>query len=137
MKNLIKEILLEEKLYCYSDQYKDGFNEGLDKAIKILNQYNIITAPKQIKLSEILKYYNDKKNQYCLVPIKLDNGKYKIRVKYGDNYWEDYKLEIQNGKISPFSLNLPIPEFKWLYTLWIAETEIIDDMGEEENVNMD
>ena len=80
MKDLIKEILLEEKLHCYNDQYKDGFNDGLDKAIEILTQHNIITAPKSVKLSEILKYYNDKKNQYCLVPIKLDNGKYKIRV---------------------------------------------------------
>ena len=132
MKDLIKEILLEEKLHCYNDQYKDGFNDGLDKAIEILTQHNIITAPKSVKLSEILKYYNDKKNQYCLVPIKLDNGKYKIRVKYGDNYWEDYKLEIQNGKISPISLNLPIIEFKWLYVMWIAGTEIVDDLGDKE-----
>lgn len=132
MKNLIEKI---EKLKCiglFNDDFGLGYNMGNNKVIEevleLLNQYNIITAPKSIKLSEIIEYYKNKKNQYWLVPIKLDNGKYKIRVKYGDSFWEDYKLEIINGKISLISLNLPIIEFKWLYTLCIAGTEIVDDL---------
>lgn len=56
MKNLIEEI---EKLRTTDKQiyvpYTDGKNKGINECLKILNQYNIITAPKQIKLSEIMK----------------------------------------------------------------------------------
>ena len=145
MKNLIEEI---EKLKDYSIEdsaldlvIREITNETIDKVLSILNQYNIITAPKSIKLSEVIdKIYKTEYSSECYVhAIKCDNGQYKddyrIRVQYGDGYWGDYEFYIVDGKISSaFDMDLPRDEFKWLYTLLIAGTEIVDDLKEvEEN----
>lgn len=145
MKNLIEEI---EKLKVsesfgnseYSFGLLEGKNKGINECLKILNQYNTITAPKSIKLSEIVENLND---FYC--------PKKKIKVyeeKDEDGYVEkiiDANLlgDVQNlcnlhirifdkkimyMHIKPFAIDW----FKWLYTLWIAGTEIIDDLKEVE-----
>ena len=90
-----------------------------------LTDYNIITAPKSIKLSEIVSRLNcqvERYNDY----INL----------YDDTYEEDdirdYSLFIKNNKIDEIHI-LPTNEFKWLYTLWIAGTEIVDDLECDED----
>ena len=137
MKNLIEEI---EKLRdlslegCFGDiVYRTCSNETIDKVIETLNQYNIITAPKSIKLSEIVERLN--KNIIEGSTISLCRHDNEIDV------WENYKIsddeEQTNGSTFIFKIDSNsiikmiarddrIP--KWLYTLWIAGTEIIDDM---------
>ena len=116
--------------------------EDLRKLKKGLDDYNnksndliLITAPKEIKLSEIIdKIYKTEYSSECYVhAIKCDNGPhkndYRIRTQYGDGYWGDYEFYIVDGKISSnYDMDLPRDEFKWLYTLWIAGTSIIDDL---------
>ena len=131
MKNLIEEIEKEKINEFIITYYGAGYNDGLDKAINILNQYNIITAPKSIKLSEIVSKLN-KKEGSTISLCRHDNE---------INVWEDYKIsddeEQTNGSIFIFKIDSNsiikmiarddrIP--KWLYTLWIAGTEIIDDL---------
>lgn len=146
MKDLIKEIEKCKLKYEYDgsefDCKRSIFNEGIGKTINWLEDdnfpYNIITAPKQIKLSELIdKIYETKYSSECYVKaIKGSNGQYKddyrIRVEYGEGYWGDFDFYIVKGKISSdLELNLPRNEFKWLYELWIAGSEIIDDLEEE------
>ena len=108
------------------DECSDKYNLCIYCGTKIdtNRQYNIITAPKQIKLSEIVEKLNcqvERYNEY----INL----------YDDTYEEDdirdYYLFIKNNKIDEIHI-LPTEEFKWLYRLWIAETIIEDDMKGEE-----
>ena len=130
MKNLIEEI----------HELKDYENYDYDQAITdveiLLNQYNLITAPKSIKLSELIdKIYETKfKSESWVQPIKEGDNYYRIRIQYGDGYWGDYEFYIRNNKIeiNENDYLLPMNEFKWLYTLWIAGTEIVDDIEEEE-----
>mgnify|MGYP006322019585 CR=1 FL=1 len=56
MIDLIKEI---ERLTDYLGDSECHYNTGVYDCLDILNQYNIITAPKSIKLSEIVKRMND------------------------------------------------------------------------------
>ena len=134
MKNLIDEI---EKLKRPDTKvsFDDGFNRGIDKIINLLNQYNLITAPKSIKLSELIdKIYETKfKSENWVEPIKEGNNYYRIKVQYGDGYWGDYEFYIRNNKIeiNENDYLLSMSEFKWLYALWIAGSEIIDDLKEE------
>lgn len=106
----------------------------VDKVFKILDQYNIITAPKSIKLSEIVNKLNE---FYCI--------KKEIRV-YVDKDKEGYiekVIDVNLGNIQISSIHIRIFDkkimyltstpfagdwFKWLYTLWIAGTTIIDDL---------
>lgn len=140
MKNLIEEIKNLKYIGLFNDDYGLGYNIGNNKAIEkvleILNQYNIITAPKQIKLSELIdKIYETKfKSESWVEPIKEGNNYYRIRIQYGDGYWGDYEFYIRNNKIeiNENDYLLPFNDFKWLYTLWIAGTKIIDDIKEEE-----
>lgn len=129
MIDLIKEILLEEKLHCYNDQYKDGFNEGLDKAIEIINQHNIITAPKSIKLSEIVDRLKKDFPTHNFYYRYVTKSKW-IAIWLGNHCYatftiKDNKLVLENKDEFEYP--------KWLYTLWIAETEIIDDLEVIEN----
>lgn len=151
MKNLIKEIekrfgMAKDNYCCCLDEEKyDLANDYYELAglcqscLKVLTQHNIITAPKQIKLSELIdKIYDTKYSSECYVKaIKCSSGQYKddyhyrIHIEYGEGYWGDYEFYIVDGKISSaFDMNLPRDEFKWLYTLWIAGTEIVDDLKE-------
>ena len=130
MKNLIEEI----------HELKDYENYDYDQAITdveiLLNQYNLITAPKSIKLSELIdKIYETKfKSESWVQPIKEGDNYYRIRIQYGDGYWGDYEFYIRNNKIeiNENDYLLPMNEFKWLYTLWIAGTEIVDDLESDE-----
>ena len=137
MKNLIEEIEKKKGYYEYfiSCDFNEGWNNAIDSCLKSLEQYNLITAPKQIKLSELIdKIYKTEYSSECYVKaIKCSNGQYKddyrIHIEYGDGYWGDYEFYIVDGKISSaFDMDLPRDEFKWLYTLWIAGTIIEDDL---------
>lgn len=112
MKDLIKEIE-KQKINRFKSFEEDSWNSALDKVIKIINQYNIITAPKSIKLSEIVSRLND---------CKFD--RYSDYISLSRHYTF---LVIKNNKIIIDELP-QTDEFKWLYTLWIAGTEIIDDL---------
>ena len=125
-----------EELEC--GKHWDGHNDkDVDRVLSLAN-YNIITAPKTIKLSEIIdKIYDTEYSGECYVhAIKCDNGHhkndYRIRVQYGVGFWGDFEFYIVDGKISSnYDMDLPRDEFKWLYTLWIAGTIIEDDLKEE------
>lgn len=142
MIDLIKEI---EKLKCKLvgdtkyDSYMMGNDDCVEAVLELLNQYNIITAPKTILLSEIVSrlkethIFNDSKISVCKHNNKID-------------IWEDYEfddivdekcsgsrflLSIDNkNKVDLFCRDFTSDEHKWLYTLWIAETTIIDDLEE-------
>lgn len=128
MKNLIDEIEGHKFSYAYDD-FRKGYNGGLNVAIEVLNQYNIITAPKSIKLSEIVsklqEFYADE-----YVTHKENNTIYIHRKD--ESYVIDSIIEIFNNKITEIQLDYLYEETKWLYTLWIAGTEIVDDLKEEE-----
>ena len=136
MKNLIEEIK-ELKPQIITDKYSDGFQNAIKMVLNKLNQYNIITAPNQITLSEIIDniYETKFKSESWVEPIKEGNNYYRIRVQYGDGYWGDYEFYIRNNKIeiNENDYLLPFNEFKWLYTLWIADTEIVDDLEGDDN----
>lgn len=130
---------LKKEIEKLTDDIGDSvctYNTGVYDCLDILEQYNIITAPKEIKLSELIdKIYETKFKSECWVePIKEGNNYYRIRVQYGDGYWGYYDFYIENEKIVIYTNDclLPFNEFKWLYTLWIAGTTIIDDLEEVE-----
>lgn len=116
MKNLIEEIE-KEKFNELITYYESGYNDGLDKAINILNQYNI---SKNIKLSEIM-------NKLNLAFPKIIKEEKVIRIYNG----KALILNIIDNKLQPINVQ-PYIETKWLYTLWIAGTEIVDDLKESE-----
>ena len=124
MKNLINE-LEKRKINKFKTFEEDAWNNALDKAIKNINQYNLITAPKSIKLSEILEKLNISKWQDFQATkqgnaISIDNN----------NCFREY-LNIENNKITDISDDMQVNEYKWLYTLWVANVEIVDDLEEE------
>lgn len=126
MKNLIEEIEGHKFSYAYDD-FRKGYNGGLNVAIEVLNQYNIITAPKSIKLSEIVSRLKDCKverysDYISLYDTYTDTLPFDIETEM-----KDYLLLIKGNKIEKVHCI-----DKWLYTLWIAGTEIIDDMKESE-----
>ena len=141
MKNLIKEIESSRLGLSYAhSEYKNGFKDGKNEAIgeilEILNQYNIITAPKSIMLSEIVerlnKIYNDSEFSSEVYFNKELNaiGYGKYDKEWFMDTWTTIAL-IKNNKISKI-LKITSEETKWLYTLWIANVEIIDDLEEDE-----
>jgi hypothetical protein len=90
------------------------------------NKTITITAPKSIMLSEIVERLN------CYVKhIKNTIHLYDIEEDWFDEYDTSvsYFLIIENNKIINVLLS-QCDEYKWLYTLWIAGTEIVDDLGE-------
>ena len=123
MRNLINEI----------HELKDYENYDYDQAITdveiLLNQYNIITAPKSIKLSEIV---NKLKNAF----VDLGNIDYEgfIEIGYGFITLNDeivITIDLDSQKIVLIEFTNTFIELKWLYTLWIAGTIIEDDLKEE------
>ena len=129
MKNLIEEI--EKKKtnidgFTASD-YGEGYLECVDEILELLNQYNLITAPKSIKLSEIVKRLNEfYVDEYI---THRENNTIYIHRK-DESYLIDSIIEIFNSKITEIQLDYLYDETKWLYTLWIAGTEIVDDLKE-------
>ena len=124
MKNLIEEI--EKEMIEYGYEKEASFNAGLAVAIDILNQYNIITAPKRILLSELIDKLNYSKH------IKFEVIKMNTHfIIENTNFYRQY-LKLEDNKVSDISEEMQIDEYKWLYTLWVAGTEIIDDLKELE-----
>lgn len=130
MKNLIEEI---EKLKTFR---LDDRNLVIKQILEILNQYNIITAPKSIMLSEIVGKLKDFD---CYTPeIKVDKHEDTTIIEV--NYYSYAQCEcggyiqIIDGTICDISFGNH-SYHKWLYTLWIAGTEIVDDLEIKENEN--
>lgn len=128
MKNLIKEI---EELKDKGGWTNDSFYHcAINDAIRTLIQHNIITAPKSIMLSEIisnLRFQIKDKNIYFNKKINcIGYGKFDVNCMQNATWLTlvefEKDLTIKNINIL---LNKNI---KWLYTLWIAGTEIIDDL---------
>lgn len=106
-----------------------GFNRGLDVSQEILTKYNIITAPKSIKLSEIVSKLGIG-NSFGIDRHKNLINLYEVNeLEFDGEYWQDesYLLGIRDNKIYDSNITLD-DRTKWLYTLWIAGTEIIDDL---------
>lgn len=123
MKDLIKEIEgLKVETKYENDGYLDGINEGVDKCLDILSQHNIITAPKSIKLSEVLG-----KIDYDDIQIKRDNHLIFVKNSDGLLFTIDFN-KLLPGRILNY---VCYGNLKWLYTLWIVGTEIVDDLKEE------
>lgn len=125
---LIEEINGHKFSYVYDD-FRKGYNGGLNVAIETINQYNIITAPKSIKLSEIV---NRLKNFDCYTSeIKIDKHEDATIIEI--NYYSYTQCEcggyiqIIDGTICDISFGNH-SYHKWLYTLWIANVEIVDDL---------
>lgn len=127
---------LIEKIHELKDYENYDYDQAITDVEILLDQYNIITAPKTIKLSEVIDKICDTnyKSECWIEPIRLGKGNYKIRTQYGDGYWGDYDFYIEDKKIVMYQDDylLPFDKFKWLYTLWIAGTIIEDDLKEDE-----
>ena len=131
--------------YHYENKYWDLFecqelecgkkwdghtDKDIDRMLS-LNQYNIITVPKSVKLSEIVSRLNEiyEPNIYFNKELNaIGYGEYD-KMWFMDT-WTAIAL-IKNNKISKI-LKITSEETKWLYKLWIAGTEIIDDLKEDE-----
>lgn len=112
--------------------FDEGYNKAIDNVIQLFNQHNIITAPKSIKLSEIVErltnefkgYFFEYDNNFIssnepIIAVWSANKKYCYAV-----------ISIENNELvlrDQEDFEYP----KWLYTLWIAGTEIIDDLKEK------
>ena len=125
--------------------FDEGYNKAIDDVIQLFNQYNIITAPKTIKLSEILDrlnkehkgiingnviyeyklhrngWYNEDGTPYHISDISIDSYHYGKKLVTAIRFTPKMTItEIDFGE-----------KHKWLYTLWIAGTIIEDDLKEE------
>ena len=137
MKNLIDEIekALQdtEKLYRHTSEVYNGYlkshyrgkMEAYMNILESLKDYNIITAPKQIKLSEIVEKL---KNNYSYDNITIERNSTYTRI-IGRTQHHLYSTTETLFDIN-FNKTLDKPNFKykWLYTLWISGTEIVDDL---------
>ena len=100
--------------------------ETIDKVLSILDQYNIITAPKTIKLSEVVKRLKNNENTIIRIERYKDNS----FAIFCDSCWvltSSNHIEILHHQF----IHL-FQQTKWLYTLWIAGTQIVDDMESDE-----
>lgn len=148
MKDLIKEI--EEIIVSLKRQYKNCFEEidcplftsdeirgkilAYKDCLNLLNQHNIITAPKQIKLSEVVERLEQHfhKTKFYLYDNKTIGFDY---IDYDGCEEFAYLIGLNdNMTIKHIDYDLNENDFKWLYTLWIANVEIIDDLEELNNV---
>lgn len=138
MVDLIKEIEeLKLKTHPEETEYRFGFRDGNNTCVvsvkNILTQYNLITAPKQIKLSEVvsrLKQYFHKTKIY-LWDKRIIGFDY---IDYDGCEEFAYLFELnKNMTIKHIQYDLKDNDFKWLYALWIAGSEIIDDLEEKEH----
>lgn len=122
MKELIDEI---EKLKNRGGWTNDEFYRcGINDCVNLLNQYNIINTPKQIKLSEIMERLRDSVN------TSINIERYKNKTI---SIFSDFCLVLSVSKYIEY-LNhqflYVFQQHKWLYTLWIAGTIIEDDLEE-------
>lgn len=127
--NLIDEIK-KLKPQIITDKYSDGFQNAIKMVLNKLNQHNIITAPKQIKLSEIVSKLNDIYECEFYFNKELNSiGTGEYDKEWFMDTWTSF-VHFKNNKIFKIYKS-SYESLKWLYTLWIAGTEIIDDLEEE------
>ena len=119
----------------FADKWDGHLPKDIDRVLTLTN-YNIITAPKSIKLSEIVsKLASELEDEY---EEEIYYNKDIKCIGFGeyDKYWFQntwFTLVRFNKDFSIRDINLPLDfNFKWLYELWIAGTEIIDDMESDE-----
>lgn len=97
----------------------------------LYKQHNIIAAPKNIKLSEIVNKIQEREK------VEIYFNRERNAIGYGE-YDEDWKQNTWQplvifGNMKIVRVCVPMVDFnKWLYTLWIAETIIEDDLKEHE-----
>ena len=124
MINLKNEI---EKLKNRGGWTNDEFYHcGVNDCLRMLDQYNIITAPKSIKLSEVVKRLKNNENTIIRIERYKDNS----FAIFCDSCWvltSSNHIEILHHQF----IHL-FQQTKWLYTLWIAGTQIVDDMESDE-----
>lgn len=125
MKKIIEELISKSEI--------DTFKE----LSTFTEDYNIITAPKSIKLSEILGNLKLQiEEPENLIKIQFNR---KINAIGCGEYDEDWMQNTWQTIVS-FHKNLTIKNIciklqdniKWLYTLWIANVEIVDDLEGDE-----
>ena len=140
MINLRDEIEKLKVYECEVERTSTGVRFLRDCYIKkdldnLLNQYNIITAPKEINLSEIVSKIQEQANEEIYF-----NREYKA-IGYGEpdedwrqSTWQPFVI-FRDMKI--VRVCMPMAEItKWVYTLWIAGTTIIDDLEGNKNEKM-
>ena len=132
-----------EELEC--GKHWDGHTDkDVDRVLSLAN-YNIITAPKTIKLSEILDRLNKEHkktiNGNIIFEYKINrNGRYNtdgtpyhLTDTTIDSYYYGKKLltVIKFNKKMDITILDFGDNFKWLYALWLTGTIIEDDLKEE------
>ena len=137
LKNEIERLKLSDSFIIgeYSFGFTDGKNKGIKQVLELLDQYNIITAPKTIKLSEIVSKLETSFNYYC-TQCRVLKEKDKTIIEYYNYSFIECEYEgyivIKDNKIIDCDGKLSLEDnFKWLYALWIAGTIIEDDLKEE------
>lgn len=95
-----------------------------------MNEQEIIN---KIKLSEIVeRIYDLNFRGECWIDIdKTRNSYTRVVIQYGDGYWGQYEFAINNQtKMIYGDLDIPMEdEWKWLWKLWVENTEIeIDEV---------
>jgi hypothetical protein len=136
MKNLIinkyleceKELKININLSVEDVMFIKGKMEAYMSILQSLQDYNLITAPKQIKLSEIVKRLNDcdKTNKFKVI-IQVGETTVVENTEFKKEYFY-----IKNNKMFDLSDYMVRDEYKFLYELWIAGTIIEDDVESDE-----
>ena len=135
MQDLIKEKLKEIFELCQLTEEKYQIKPMgflVDNYLRIqddIKSYNIITAPESISLSEIVSRL---KNDYEIVEVNHYSTYSEVKVAnmghFGSNQLKTiFEFNNENKIIEILASQSECN--KWLYALWIAGTEIIDDLG--------
>ena len=128
---------LIEKIHELKDYENYDYDQAITDVEILLDQYNIITAPKTIKLSEIVKKLKksltNPKNKVNV--YKENENEIVIKISYFaiGTFVDETTIDLSDKiyDIDGFN-NLMSSRFKWLYALWIAGTIIEDDLKERD-----
>lgn len=132
MRKILEERLLNAQIdfECFKNDALAGTIMAYQDCLNLLDKYNIITAPKEIKLSEIVsKLENDccydkviivRNSTYTRVVGRMLHHLYSSTKPLFD-----FNIEGKIDKPNDFN-------YKWLYKLWIAGTKIIDDLEKQD-----
>lgn len=141
MKNLIedkyleceKELKININLSVVDVMFIKGKMEAYMNILESLKDYNLITTPKSIKLSEIvgnLKLQIEEPEN--LIKIQFNRkinaiGFGEYDTDWQQNTWQSLVVFYKDLTIKNICIKLQ-DNIKWLYTLWIAGTIIEDDL---------